>query len=490
MDNLGFFLISRSHSETYYRDIIILFMLVPLFKYLFNDLSNINNYIKNLFFNNYINKIEFTGWENLNAGIYAYDYPLPMTAICHRLSQKNICTNLRYFNPSRNGIMYGENLQTFYKNKTISYIINYGKHIKIEEDLFLDFNYYTMEKSKDSKSDANWKVNIILKSKFKSIIEINKFIKQCIKEFDEFLEEKNKNKIYHFIYQCKDKCNDKKLNFSTSILSDFSDTEKTNYETFKNIYSEHKDMLLKDINRLKDIEYYKNTGNKRKKGYLFHGPPGCGKTSSVIALALEDKRHIIEISMSRIKTNEELELLFNISEINGVKIQKNQIIMLFDEIDNGSKILKTRDSENIESDDQKIDKKDEIIYKLMNKDNDDDFTFKKDDQVHLGCVLSRFDGVGSYNGLIIVATTNCKEKLSPALYRNGRLNPVFFDYITRDQIKQMVEDYFKIKLSSEQILRFPCKSSKISHSSLRKYLEDYENNQTKLFAFLETLNTS
>lgn len=487
MDNLGFFLMSRSHSETFYRDMIILFMVIPLFKYFFDDISYTINYLRNSLFNDFKNKIEFTGWENLYSGIYSYDYPLPMTAICHRLSQKNICTNLRYFNPSRNGNVYGENVQNFYKDKSISYIVNYGKNIKIEDDLFLDFNYFSVEKSKESKSDANWKVNIILKSKNKSIIEINKFINICIKEFDEFLEEKSRNKIYHFIYQGKDKSNDKKLNFSTSVLSDFSDADKTNYETFQNIYSEHKENLLKDINRLKDMEYYKKTGNKRKKGYLFYGPPGCGKTSSVIAMALEDKRHILEISMSRVKTNEELELLFNISEINGVKIQKNKIIMLFDEIDTGSKILKKREGESQEQEEQKPDKKDEIIYKLMNKD-DDDF-LKKDDQVHLGCILSRFDGVGSYNGLIIVATTNCKEKLSPALYRNGRLNPVFFDYISREQIKQMIEDYFKIKLSSEEILKLPCKSSKISHSSLRKYLEDYENNHDELITFLETLST-
>jgi len=486
MDNLGFFLMSRSHSETFYRDIFILFMIVPLFKYFFGDVTHTINYLKNVIFNEYKNKIEFTGWENLYSGIFHYDYPLPMTAICHYMSQNNICTNLRYFNPSRNGNMYGENIPSYYKDKNISYIINYGKNIKIDNDLFIDFNYYAIETSKESKSDGNWKVNIVLKSKNRTITEINKFINQCIKQFDEFLEEKSKNKIYHFIYQGKDKSNDKKLNFSTSILSDFSDEDKTNYETFKNIYSEHKEMILKDISRLKDINYFKKTGNKRKKGYLFYGPPGCGKTSSVIAMALEDKRHIIEISMSRIKTNEELELLFNVSEINGIKIQKNKVILLFDEIDTGSKLLKKREGEH-HDDDQKIDKKDEIIYRLMNKDNDDDMTFKKDDQVHLGCVLSRFDGVGSYNGLIIVATTNCKEKLSPALYRNGRLNPVFFDYISRDQIKQMIEDYFNKKLSSEEILKLPCKSSKISHSSLRKYLEDYETNLDELLEFLNTL---
>ena len=50
---------------------------------------------------------------------------------------------------------------------------------------------------------------------------------------------------------------------------------------------------MNDIKRLRDIEYYQKNGIKRKKGYLFYGHPGCGKTLSVIAMALEDNRHIL-----------------------------------------------------------------------------------------------------------------------------------------------------------------------------------------------------
>ena len=35
---------------------------------------------------------------------------------------------------------------------------------------------------------------------------------------------------------------------------------------------------------------------------------------------------------------------------------------------------------------------------------------KIDDELNLGTILSRTDGIGNYNGLIIVATTNCKDK--------------------------------------------------------------------------------
>ena len=50
-----------------------------------------------------------------------------------------------------------------------------------------------------------------------------------------------------------------KLIFSSSVLSDYSNSDKMSYETFNNLESEHNNMLIKDINKLKDLEYYKKT---------------------------------------------------------------------------------------------------------------------------------------------------------------------------------------------------------------------------------------
>jgi DNA replication protein DnaC len=486
VDNLGFFLLSGRNSETLYRDIIILFVLVPLLKYLLKDYKIITDYINNYIFIIYKYNIEFIGFENLSSGNYFYDYPLPMTAICHYASVKNICKNLRYFNHKRNSTVYCEDIQKYSNEKSLSYIINYSNNIKISDDLYIDYKFSEIEMSKESKLDGNWKVTITLKSRNKNIDEINRFVNQCINEYNQYLELKNKDKLYHFIYQKKDEYN---LQFTQSILSDYSSPDNINYQTFNNIYSDNKEMLLKDLARLKDTEYYKRTGNKRKKGYLFYGPPGCGKTSSVIAMALESRRHIIEISMSRITTNEELEKLFNQTEILDVKFKNDEIILLFDEIDNASNILKKREGEDEEKETNE-NKKDDIIYQLVKNNSDSDTSdfLKKPDKINLGSILSRFDGVGAYNGLIIIGTTNCIDKLSPALYRDGRLNKVYFDYINRDQIKNMIEEYYNIKLTIEQISKLPCRSEKMSHSTIRKYIEDYEDNYKKLLAYFETLS--
>ena len=494
MDNLGFLLLSRSHNQTFNTlifDMGILFVLVPIFKYFFEDIQQTYTNLVNKFFNSYKSKIEFTGWENLASGSFSYEYPLPMTAICHYLSNNNICTNLKYFNPSKNGAIYYDAtpVPSYMKDKTISFLVNFGSNINIGNDLFLDYTYHSIQCSKDSKSDGNWKVNIVIKSNKKSIDEISKFIMKCIRDYDSYLEEKSKNKIYHFIFQgSSDKNGTKKLIFSSSILSDYSNPDKMSYENFDNLESEHNKMLKKDLSRLKDLEYYKKTGNKRKKGYLFYGPPGCGKTSSVIAMALEDRRHIIEISMSRLKTNEDLEHLFNLTEIHGIKFEKNQVILLFDEIDTGISALQKRKQEDKSSDEIKSQQKDEIIFKLLNKDDESSYSevMKKDnDNINLGCILSRFDGVGSYNGIIIIATTNCKDKLSPALYRNGRLNPVFFNYISKEQIKGMIEKFYDKTLDESELDKLPDLEQKISHSTIKKLIDDFDDN---LPGLLNSLN--
>jgi SpoVK/Ycf46/Vps4 family AAA+-type ATPase len=245
---------------------------------------------------------------------------------------------------------------------------------------------------------------------------------------------------------------------------------------------------MKSINRLKDIEYYKRTGMKRKIGYLFYGPPGCGKTSHVVAMANYDNSHIIEIPMSRVKKNKEIESILNISSINGITIEKEKLIIFFDEIDQAGKALAKREGEKTEEEKENKEEsntKDLMLMSLLSSKSDNANIFdKKDDQLNLGCVLSRLDGIGNYNGLKIIAATNCKDKLSPALYRHGRLTPMFFDYCRKEDIINMIEHYYQIKLSEEQKTKIPDKSHQISPATIRKYLEDYEEDSKGLINYL------
>ena len=62
-------------------------------------------------------------------------------------------------------------------------------------------------------------------------------------------------------------------------------------------------------------------------------------------------------------------------------------------------------------------------------------------------VLSKLDGLGNYNGLIIIATTNNIDKIHPVLCRDMRMNKIKFDYMNKKNLIKMCEKYFNIKLN-------------------------------------------
>jgi hypothetical protein len=62
--------------------------------------------------------------------------------------------------------------------------------------------------------------------------------------------------------------------------------------------------------------------------------------------------------------------------------------------------------------------------------------------IDLGVVLSSLDGVGNYNGLIIVATTNCIEKIDKAIYRDMRLTPMEFKQMRKIDCQNVIKMYF------------------------------------------------
>lgn len=279
-------------------------------------------------------------------------------------------------------------------------------------------------------------------------VEIEPYINSITKKYDDINKKKNENKIYHFTLT---KFDDGHPEFNHEMIYD---NEPLMYESFDNISSVHNELLINDMKKLKDIEYYKKTGMKRKKSYLFYGEPGCGKTASVIALALHDKRHIIEIPMSLITTCRELEEIMNLDEINDISFKKDQVIILFDELDVGlSEALTKRHTkkeaneqkEKKDVDDEVIDVADEIANTIMEKYekvNKPVISTIKDIELNIGALLSKFDGICNYNGLVIIGTTNHKDKLDPALCREQRLTPIYFTYCRNIDVENIIEKFF------------------------------------------------
>jgi len=213
---------------------------------------------------------------------------------------------------------------------------------------------------------------------------------------------------------------------------------------------------------------------KRKKGWLFHGYPGCGKTASVMAISNMDQRHVIEIPLSRVKSNKELEKLLRLSKINEIDISPDKVIYLFDEIDR--EMTGQTITESIQEEEQKCASNVLVIPSLSTKK----------DELSIGSILSRLDGIGNYNGLIIIATTNNKDNLDPALYRDLRLTPVFFQHLRQEDSIKIIEKFYERKLTPQEIMCIPDQKGNLSPARLRVLLEKYRRDISLLLNELKT----
>jgi len=265
--------------------------------------------------------------------------------------------------------------------------------------------------------------------------DVEQYIKSCVKEYDQYLANRNKNNLYHFTYRGSGK-------FIKSILHN---SDNPIYESFDTMFSEHSQTIKQDLDQINDIEYYRRTGLKRKKAYMFHGQPGCGKTSMVVTMALYSNRHIIDIPASSIVTVDDLDIVSSIESILNVEITKSSVIYLFDEIDEGFATLNR--NKTINGDDESNDNKTKPSDTKLNisvLSLDGDINGKPPSlKVTMGNILSRFDGVGNYNGMILVGTTNYLKKLDKALYRDLRLTPYEFTYLREIDAIKLIENFFK-----------------------------------------------
>jgi ATP-dependent 26S proteasome regulatory subunit len=462
---MEFLLLSKISTNNLIYDMGIILIILPLLTYLkkfFED--EFPKIFKKILLSQW-KIITFNGIETLHFNGFTYDLCNPFIALCYYINKHNLCDQNKFRNV-----------------KGIEYIID-KSNIKISDDIYIDIETESTPPNLNTDSIKSSLIStkqliLTIKSKKKSIEELQKFVKNITDEFAEHNKNKNNNKFYHFVYQGleNDRCR-----FIASLLSNLDDPNEKSYETFDTLFSEHKDNLMKTMDRLKDIEYYRKTGSKRKAGFLFHGRPGCGKTSHVTAMANYGNRHIIEVPMSRIKKNKEIESILSLTEINFINFNKDQIIIYFDEIDQVGSVINKRDNEI-----DVIDKNKEILEKtkksVFQKKEEKQFVSDHIDDINLGNLLSRLDGIGNYNGMIIIAATNCIDELSPALYRHGRLTPLEFDYCRKEDMINIIEYRYSIKLTEREIDAIPDKDHKITPPRLIYMLEkNFLDNKKKFF---------
>ena len=496
---------NRSKDSNIFYDLLLLLLIVPMLGQITTYLKdNIPKYMNKLYYKfSKQSVIEFVGYDKLDYGEFIPTYPEAMLAVFRWTIHHKKVNKLRHYNKQRG--LWEKSCDEGLTD--LNYMLVEGKNVELEEGIFMDVDHQRLEdpnlkKTVDVKTN---KLTLNLRSAIHNTEYINKFVNKCIKFNREYELNLNKNKIYHFTFKGYDSNYNFNDCFHISVLKEYDYDDKkisiNKSKPFDNLFFDNKEKLIKRLDKLKDYEYYERTGSRRKVGFLFYGPAGCGKTSCVEEIAEKYKRHIIEVPMSRIKKNSDIEELFNLTKIGCTEFKKEDIIFLFDEIDQLGKILHDRNSDNGKKESNKKDKESEEKDKYENpEDNKEDGLTKVikeymsidsckpngDDSINLGSLLSRLDGIGNYDGLITIATTNCIEKLDSALKRPGRLDPYLFDYANKSNIIDIIEKFLQVKLSEEQIQRLPDRDSSLSHTTIIKLTQDYEEDLEGLITVLES----
>ncbi|KAK4324607.1 hypothetical protein Pmani_004752 [Petrolisthes manimaculis] len=167
-------------------------------------------------------------------------------------------------------------------------------------------------------------------------------------------------------------------------------------------------MDVKDF--MENPEWYSSRGIPYRRGYLLHGPPGCGKSSFITALAGHLQLGICVLNLSeRGLTDDRLNHLLALAPEN--------TIILLEDVD--SAFASREEIPEVKA-----------AYAGLNR-----LTFSG--------LLNCLDGVASTEARMVFMTTNYPERLDPALIRPGRVDlKEYIGYCTTHQLSTMFMRFY------------------------------------------------
>lgn len=181
---------------------------------------------------------------------------------------------------------------------------------------------------------------------------------------------------------------------------------------------ETKSEVLSDMESFlspKSKDWYRSCGIPYRRGYLFHGPPGTGKSSMCFVIAGLLCLDIYTISLKTSKVDED-----NLSQL--FQELPSHCILLLEDVDNAGIVQP-------------------LLHEVSKSDEMKGFSEDRNSihsGVSLSALLNCLDGVGAQEGRILIMTTNHPDKLDAALTRPGRVDKKYcFGYAGRNSIESI-----------------------------------------------------
>jgi hypothetical protein len=387
--------------------------------------------------------------------------------------------------------------------------------LEIEDGVYLLIEkIYSHRDTKNKDTSDFKKINFtLMMSRDKCVDDMYKFIEKCEKAYNKKIEDRMTDKI--FIYEFlqsesarsssdDDYCDGRRYQKLSNILCSEYQLNTTK-DIRKNCFFTDVDKIVKRIDFfINNKSWYEIRGIPYQLGLLFYGPPGCGKTSTIKAIARMLDRHIVNVNdIDKIKKVSDLKNIFYGDYINGRHIPTHKRIYVIDEFDkildtisekpvnanaaaaaavsamsamssnllngimgmdpcNGVIVVDSDSGSGNGDGNGNGDTNNEYSKKRSTKKSDD---MNKTGQIHGPAsimkqksvindadILTIMDGLVETSGRIIICTANDPSKISEVFKRPGRLDEhIEFTKCTIHMISQLLELFYGIPLNESQL---------------------------------------
>jgi len=249
---------------------------------------------------------------------------------------------------------------------------------------------------------------------------LQNYVESCSTDYERHMLNKLGTNKYFFNMMVQSKNKGIQNPLPTSYIM-FTKHKFVTSRTFDNVFFEQRQSVRDHTEFfLKRKDWYDAKGIPHTLGFMFHGPPGCGKTSTIKAVANVGKRHIINIHLSEIKSKEQLTHLFFNDEINVLDngkterytIPVNERMYVIEDIDAMGDVVLRRELKKPEA------------KKEIKMDEFGNIKEEETNPIDLSFLLNLLDGTLESSGRIIAISTNFPERIDSALIRPGRIDMI------------------------------------------------------------------